>query len=63
MENISPEEKVCFNCKHLAWMVGIGQGLKCSNPKKETKYESIPNERHTCELFEKRSETQEIPNL
>lgn len=51
---ITPDEKVCYNCKHTAWMIGIGQGLKCSNPKKEIKNETIPSMRHTCELFEQK---------
>jgi len=51
MKDIKPEEKVCYNCKHLAWMIGIGQGLRCSNPKKEIKLEMIPSSKHTCELF------------
>jgi hypothetical protein len=51
-ENIKPEEKVCYNCKHLAWAIGVGQGLRCIHPKKEIKLEMIPNRRHTCEQFE-----------
>ena len=50
--DIKPEDKVCYNCKHLAWMIGIGQGLRCSHPKKELKLEMIPGSRHTCELFQ-----------
>jgi hypothetical protein len=53
--DIGPEDKVCYNCEHLAWMIGIGQGLKCTNPKKEKKYETIPSSKHTCELFEFKS--------
>lgn len=51
-DDIKPEDKVCYNCKHLAWMIGIGQGLRCSNPKKEKKLEVIPSSKHTCEFFE-----------
>jgi len=50
--NVDKEENVCYNCKHIAWLIGIGQGLKCSNPKKENKLESIPSKFHTCDLFE-----------
>jgi hypothetical protein len=50
-EEIGISEKVCYNCKYLVWMIGIGQGLKCSNEKKEQKMESIPSMRHTCEFF------------
>jgi hypothetical protein len=50
--DIEPSEKVCYNCEHLAWLIGVGQGLKCINPKKEKTISNIPNSRHTCELFE-----------
>jgi hypothetical protein len=50
--DITPDEKVCYNCKHLAWMIGIGQGLRCIHPKKGNS-EMIPSSKHTCELFEK----------
>jgi hypothetical protein len=50
--DILPEDKVCYNCKHLAWMIGIGQGLRCINDKKEKKNEMVPSSRYTCELFE-----------
>ena len=49
--DIEPEERVCYNCEHLAWLVGIGQGLRCLNPNKEKKNEMIPSSKHTCELF------------
>jgi len=51
---IFPDEKVCYNCKHLAWMIGIGQGLRCSNPKKGDTPEVVPSKTHTCELFEQK---------
>jgi hypothetical protein len=51
-EGIEPDEKVCYNCVHLAWAIGVGQGLRCSNPKKEINLGMIPSSRHTCELFE-----------
>jgi hypothetical protein len=47
IENPKPEEKVCFNCKHLLWMVGIGQGLKCDLDRK-----SLSSRYYTCEKFE-----------
>lgn len=49
---ISNYEKVCANCKHLAWLIGIGAGLRCSHPKKYKEGEVIPNQRHTCEMFQ-----------
>ena len=54
--DIKPEDKVCYNCRHLAWLIGIGQGLRCSNPQKENKYEMVPSSKHSCELFEFKSD-------
>jgi hypothetical protein len=51
---ISPDEKVCYNCKHLAWLIGVGQGLRCSHPKQEPKAMPIPSRQHTCELFDRK---------
>jgi hypothetical protein len=48
---ISPDEKVCNNCQHLAWLIGVGQGLRCSHPKKINGDNSIPSRRHTCDLY------------
>ena len=45
--NPLPDEKVCFNCKHLLWMVGLGLGLKCGLTK-----HNIEHRRHTCDNFE-----------
>jgi hypothetical protein len=45
--NPMPNEKVCFNCENMLWMVGIGQGLKC-----KLTMNNIDNRRHTCEKFE-----------
>jgi hypothetical protein len=47
--NPQPDEKVCFNCEHLLWLVGIGQGLKCDLNKK-----TIPSRYYTCDKFQKR---------
>jgi len=45
--NPLPNEKVCFNCKQMMWMVGLGLGLKCRLTSK-----NIENRRHTCDKFE-----------
>ena len=29
VQNPKPNEKVCYNCSHLAWLIGVGQGLRC----------------------------------
>lgn len=47
IENPKPDEKVCFNCKYMLWLVGIGQGVKCDLDKK-----NIPSRLHTCDKFE-----------
>lgn len=46
-ENPKPEEKVCFNCKYMLWLVGVGQGVKCDLDKK-----NIPSRFYSCENFE-----------
>jgi hypothetical protein len=45
--NPGPQEKVCFNCKNMKWMVGIGQGVKCGLDLKD-----IPSRAYTCDKFE-----------
>ncbi len=47
IENPKPDEKVCFNCKHILWMVALGQGVKCALDKKD-----IPSRFHTCNNFD-----------
>jgi hypothetical protein len=44
-----PDEKICYNCKNLLWLVGIGQGIKCDLDKK-----SLPSRWHTCDKFEQK---------
>lgn len=48
-DNPLPDEKVCFNCTNMLWMVGIGQGVKCRLTK-----EDIPHRQHTCDKFERK---------
>lgn len=40
------DDKVCFNCTNLMWMVGIGQGIKC-----RLTNENLPNRYHSCDQF------------
>ena len=47
IENPQPDEKVCFNCKNMLWLVGVGLGVKCELDKKD-----IPNRFHSCDKFE-----------
>ena len=57
-DKIDTSEKVCYNCKHLAWLIALGQGLRCVLPGEDgkRKYEMIPRRRHTCEFFENKHE-------
>ena len=47
IENPKPDEKVCFNCEHMLWLVGVGQGVKCGLNRKD-----ITNRFHSCDKFE-----------
>jgi len=49
IENPAPDEKVCFNCKYMLWMVGVGQGVKC-----KLDFKNIPSRYHSCDKFENR---------
>ena len=49
IENPKLEDKVCFNCEHMLWLVGLGQGVKCELTRKQ-----IPSRWHTCIKFEKK---------
>jgi hypothetical protein len=46
IENPKRDEQVCFNCTHLLWLIGIGQGLRCGITKKQ-----IPSRWHSCKKF------------
>lgn len=48
-ENPKPDEKVCFNCKNMLWMVGLGLGIKCRIDNK-----SLDSRFFSCEKFEKK---------
>jgi hypothetical protein len=54
-DNIGSDEKVCYNCQHLAWLIGVGQGLRCSHPKRFEGNYIVPSRRHTCDLFLKKN--------
>jgi hypothetical protein len=58
---IKPDEKVCFNCKHLAWMVALGLGVECLHPANRQpngRQMKIRSSWHTCEHFESKRETE-----
>lgn len=59
-EHIKPSDKICYNCKHLSWLIGVGQGLRCSHKSKREEGKMpplVPSRFHTCELFEFKIET------
>lgn len=54
--------KDCQNCRAMVWMVGVGQGVRCSHPdnQKETKHSfngKLPliSEIIDCQKFEEKS--------
>lgn len=49
--NQSPDQKVCFNCSNMLWLVGVGQGVKC-----RLDFKSIDSRYHSCEKFEMKIE-------
>jgi len=58
--DIPKEYECCWNCRYMAWMVGIGQGVRCSNEKNQyrifvgtqkVKTPVIPGVARKCEHF------------
>ena len=45
-----PDEKVCFNCRYMMWMVAIGHGVQCRHPENEEdgKMFKIPARDYSC---------------
>jgi len=63
MTQIKSSDKICFNCKHLAWLIGVGQGLRCGHKTKREEGKMaplIPSRFHTCELFEFKTKPKSI---
>ena len=45
-------DKCCYNCKHILWLIGVGQGLRCGhNIQEGVKPPTIPGISHVCENF------------
>ena len=37
--NEIPRDHVCcYNCSYMQWLVGIGQGIRCTHPKNEYRF-------------------------
>ncbi len=71
MEKINNTDKICFNCKHLAWLVGVGQGIRCCYEYKKgignvnglkVWPPTVPSKFHTCEHFEFKEKESESGN-
>ena len=65
--HIPKDYESCWNCRHMQWMVALGQGARCSNKKNEyrvfreeqekpMKLPVIPGVAEKCELFEGKRE-------
>lgn len=55
MKNTKEKEKICANCKYIAWLIGVGLGLRCSHASKRVEGEMpplIPSRDYSCDLFE-----------
>lgn len=53
-----PEEQVCYNCKHMLWLVAIGQGVRCGYEiNGRPKMIMLPSLRHVCDKFEWKNES------
>jgi len=51
--DIDKTKKICWNCEYFAWMVGIGQGIRCTNDKNRSgrKMAIVPGRYHSCDYF------------
>lgn len=53
LDRPGPKERVCYNCKHMLWMVGIGLGVRCGYEIDGNKsMKVLPSLRHVCDKFE-----------
>lgn len=60
------EWPICYNCKHVNWLIGVGMGLRCSNKQRrdeqgELTWEDhskippiVPSMVHTCDWSSRR---------
>ena len=53
-DNPRQDERVCFNCKHMLWLVALGLGVRCKHPANNPGggLFPIPSRRYSCEHFE-----------
>lgn len=67
LERPDKDERVCYNCKYMLWLVGIGQGVRCGYnyktsglPQSAESIPHIPNLKHTCDKFEFETDDKKI---
>lgn len=54
-QQIKNSDKICYNCQYLAWLIGVGQGIRCGHQTKKEEGKIpplVPSRFHTCDLFE-----------
>jgi hypothetical protein len=59
-KNPAPSERVCYNCRYMLWMVGIGLGVQCAhiaNKPLDKPYFPIPSRWYSCEYFKFKSDS------
>src|SRR5262245_39159729 len=63
MDNPPPDLACCFNCKHVAWAVGVGAGVLCRHAKNDRDgcLFQIPSRTYVCEFFETRKSPEQSP--
>jgi hypothetical protein len=55
MNSTNEKDKICLNCKYLAWLIAIGQGLRCTHVSKRVEGEKlpfVPSRHYSCDMFE-----------
>jgi hypothetical protein len=56
-ERPNPDEAVCFNCRSMVWLVGLGQGVRCSSSASPLGHMGrVRDLGFTCERFASRDE-------
>jgi hypothetical protein len=50
--NIPRDAECCKNCRHMAWLVGVGQGIRCIIDKGDRPGSQIKGLMEKCDSFE-----------
>jgi len=52
-------DRCCYNCKHILWLIGVGQGLRCGYKMQDgVKPPTIPGISYVCENFKGKGTTE-----